>query len=160
MSTGWLHPLVTGLLGWFKDGMPDAPAGAFVSSGYAHLPLPHRDGQGLYLRLAFGSVWTTWSITSTSVVLNLAGTIDLEMYLDPEDALEGKPQYARSFGPEEAFAAHVGTLCALQNYQDTMQVLVMRQPEAVPVTTLTFHERTALAQRAQRTLERAAGDGR
>lgn len=158
-ATGWLLPLATRLLSLMKHGMLGAPSGAFLAHGFAHLPLPAHDGRGFYLRLAYGSVMTTWPIASTSVVLTVAGTLDLEMYQRPEDVHAGRPQYARSFAPEQAFAAHPGTLCALQSSAGGVQVLAVTQPEAVPTGALTFNEHAAVAQRARRALADVVGAG-
>ncbi|MFI9040881.1 hypothetical protein [Streptomyces sp. NPDC053726] len=150
-TDGWLAPLISSLAS-MVNGMPDAPTGAFLAHGYAHLPLPARDERGIYLRLAFRTGMTPWPVAATSVVLTVAGTVALEMYQRPEDVAAGRPQYARSFGPEQVFAAHPGTLCALQSTADSMQVLAMTQPEAVPTGMLTFNEYSVVALRARRAL--------
>ncbi|MFD4715334.1 hypothetical protein ACFWN5_37520 [Streptomyces sp. NPDC058430] len=156
----WLQPLAGSLLDWINADCPGAPPEAFLAAGYAHLPLPATDGQGLYLRLSCGSTWCTWPIAATSVVLTLAGAVDFEMYAQPGDARSSSPQYARSFGPEEAFAAHVGTLCALRSRCYTMQVLATKRPEPVPADgprTLHHEDRVVFTKRAHRELELLVG---
>ncbi|MEV6791227.1 hypothetical protein AB0M87_04320 [Streptomyces sp. NPDC051320] len=152
-ASGWHTPLATRLLRLMAHDMHGVFYSAFRAHGYTHLPLPARDGRGYYLRLAYGAALTAWPIAETSVVLTITGAVDLEMYQRREDMQAGRPQYARSFGPEQVFAAHPGTLCALRSSAGGMQVLAVRQREAVPTGTLTFHEHAAVAQRARRVLE-------
>ncbi|MEU0836040.1 hypothetical protein [Streptomyces sp. NPDC005969] len=156
-ATGWLTPLVARLAGLMEHGMPGAPAGAFLAHGYAHLPLPARDGRGIYLRLSFRSGMTPWPVTATSVVLTVAGSVALEMYQRPEDVAAGRPEYVRTFGPEQVFAAHPGTLCALQSSADCVEVLAVTQREAVPAAMLAFDEYAVVAQRARRALRGLVG---
>lgn len=156
---GWLTPLVIRLRSLMEQGMPCAPSGAFLAHGYAHLPLPARDGRGIYLRLAHGAAMKPWPVAAASVVLTVSGTVALEMYRRPEDLRAGRPQYARSFGPEQVFAAYPGTLCALQSSTDGMQVLAVTRPEEVSAGTLTFNEYAAVAQRARRALKVLVGAG-
>ncbi|MFI1677565.1 hypothetical protein [Streptomyces sp. NPDC020607] len=155
-ATGWLTPLARHLLNLMEDGMIGASSNAFEAHGFAHLPLPACEGRSLHIRLAHGSQMTTWPITCTSVVLTVAGTLDLEMYQRPEDIPANHPQYARAFGPEQALAAHPGTVCALHSSPGAMQVLAQRQPEAGPIRPVAFGEHAILAQRARRILERVA----
>ncbi|WP_405914560.1 hypothetical protein [Streptomyces sp. NBC_00728] len=152
-ATGWLTPLTTQLLNLMDNGMQGAPVGAFLAHGYAHLPLPARDGRGLYLRMAYGTAVIRWPVAFPSVVLTVHGTLDLEMYPCTEDLLAGRPQYARRFGPEEIFAVHPGALCTLQSSADGLQALAVTQPEAKPASALTFAEHGAVAERARRILE-------
>ncbi|MWA07686.1 hypothetical protein [Streptomyces sp. BA2] len=158
-ATGWLTPLAARLLSLMEHGMPCAPSRAFLAHGFAYLPLPAHDGRGLYLRLAHGSVMTAWPIASTSVVLTLMGTLDLEMYQKPEDVQACNPQYVRSFGPEQVFAAHAGTLCGVKSSPSGAQVLAVRQYEAGPAGPLSLSEHADVAQRALRTLERVLDAG-
>ena len=157
-ATGWLAPLITRLLSLVEHGTTDAPSGAFLANGYAHLPIPASDGRGIYLRLANRSVMTPWSVTRTSVILTLAGSVDLDMYLQSEDVKAGRPHYARSFGPEEFMAVHPGTLCALRSSPDGMQILAVKKREHVPMT-LTFNEHAAVVQRARWMLQGIVGVG-
>ncbi|MFI7317142.1 hypothetical protein [Streptomyces venezuelae] len=153
-ATGWLGPLARRLLHLMEDGMIGASSSAFVAHGFAHLPLPACEKRRLYIRLAHGSQMTMWPIASTSVVLTVAGTLNLEMYQRPEDIPADRPQYARAFRPEQALAAHPGTVCALHSSPGALQVLAQRQPEAGPIRPVAFGEHAILAQRARRILER------
>ncbi|MGW3633476.1 hypothetical protein ACWD7F_25530 [Streptomyces sp. NPDC005122] len=156
-TVGWLDPLTAHLLDLMKTGMPGAPAGAFLAHGYAHLPLPARDGPGLYLRMAYGTAVAAWPVLSPSVVLTVDGTVDLEMFQRRQDLMAGIPQYARRFGPEEFFAVHPGTLCTLQSSAGGLQVLAATEPEPAPSGVLTFAEHGAAAQRIRRALEAIRG---
>lgn len=160
-ATGWLAPLVSGLLSLTEQGIPGTTAGAFLAHGYAHLSLPARDGRGVYLRLASGCGYarTPWPVAATSVVLTVAGSVDLEMYQRPEDLETGCSQYARSVGPEQAFAVHAGTLCALRSAAGGVQVLAVAQPDDDPGGVLIFQEKATVVQRARRILENLAGAG-
>ncbi|MGW7199397.1 hypothetical protein [Streptomyces chryseus] len=158
-ATGWLPQLVTGLHGVLRHGMPAAPSRAYLAHGYAHLPLPARDGCGIYLRMAYGSSMTPWPIASTSVVLTVAGTVALEVYQNAQDMQAGRPQYMRTFRPEEVFAAHPGTQCALQSSAGGVHVLAAAQPEYLAADALTFHEHVAVAQRARRVLAHLVSAG-
>ncbi|MGV4891564.1 hypothetical protein ACSR0Z_34260 [Streptomyces viridosporus] len=76
------------------------PACAFLAHGYAYLPVPSVNDHALYLRMAAQSVMTPWPVDAPSVVLTIAGTVDLEVYQEPGDMQAGRPQYARSFGTD------------------------------------------------------------
>ncbi|MGQ4344103.1 hypothetical protein [Streptomyces sp. SAS_275] len=152
-ATGWHGPLAAQLLDLMEQGMPGAPTGAFFAHGYAHLPLPARDGRGLYLRMAYGSAVTMWPDMPTAVVLAVHGALYLEMYQDAEDLVSGRPQYARHFGPGEFFAVHPGTVCTLQSSAGGLQVLAVTEPEPVPSGLLSFAEHGAVTQRVHRTLK-------
>ncbi|MET7390480.1 hypothetical protein ACFYPT_38755 [Streptomyces sp. NPDC005529] len=153
-ATGWHGPLAEQLLELVEQGMPGAPAGAFLAHGYAHLPLPARDGRGLYLRMAYGSAVTRWPNTPTSVVLTVHRSLYLEMHQRTEDLVSGRPQYARHFGPGEFFAVHPGTACTLQSSAGGLQVLAVTEPEPVPSGVLSFAEHGAVTQRVHRTLRK------
>ncbi|MGW5736400.1 MULTISPECIES: hypothetical protein [Streptomyces] len=158
-ATGWLTPLAAKLLSLMEKGLTGAPSRAFLAHGFACLPLPALDGRGVYLRLAHGSPMTAWPIASTSVVLTLTGSLDLEMYQGPQDVRTCNPQYVRSFGPGEAFAAHAGTLCQLQSSPTGTQVLAVRQYEAAPAGAMSPFEHADVVQRARRALERVLDAG-
>lgn len=153
-ATGWLGPLARRLLHLMEDGMIGASSSAFVAHGFAHLPLPACEKRSLYIRLAHGSRMTTWPITSISVLLALAGTLEVEMYQQAEDIPAERPQYARAVGPEQALAAHPGTVCALHSSPGALQVLAQRQPESGPIRPVAFGEHAIVAQRARRILQR------
>ncbi|MFI5990262.1 hypothetical protein ACIBAC_00210 [Streptomyces sp. NPDC051362] len=152
-ATGWHGPLAEQLLDLIEHGTSEAPAGAFLAHGYAHLPLPARDGRGLYLRMAYGSAVTRWPEMPTAVVLTVHGALYLEMYQAAEDVVSEQPQYSRHFGPGEFFAVHPGTVCTLQSSAGGLQVLAVTEPEHVPSGLLSFAEQGAVTQRVHRTLK-------
>ncbi|MEV0528570.1 hypothetical protein AB0I66_34625 [Streptomyces sp. NPDC050439] len=156
--TGWLVPLATRLLGLLEQRTPKAP-NAFLAHGFACLPLTSHDGGSLSLRLAYEPAWTPWPITSSAVVLTVTGSLGLEVYQRPDDVQACRPQYARTFGPEQVFAAHPGTLCALRSSPGAMHVLAAAQPEAGPIGPVPFDGAAVLAHRARWVLQRAVGAG-
>ncbi|MEV6758400.1 hypothetical protein [Streptomyces sp. NPDC051214] len=156
--TGWLAPLASRLLSLVERGVPQA-SNAFLAHGFACLPLTRHDGRSIYLRLAYEPVWTPWPLTSTSVILTVTGSLGLEVYQRPDDVQACRPQFARTFGPEQVFAAHPGTLCALRSSPGAMHVLAAAQPEAGPIGPVPFDGAAVLAHRARWVLERAVGPG-
>ncbi|MFD7054253.1 hypothetical protein ACFWBS_35660 [Streptomyces mirabilis] len=151
-ATGWLGPLAARILSVPNSGMPQ-PADAFLAHGYVHLPLPAPGDRAVYLRLASHSAMEPWPVLATSVVLTVAGTVALEMYQEVADSLSGRPQYARSFGPEQVFAVHPGTQCSTQSSPDGVQVLAAASTSPRVGTSLTGDEYAAATQRARWVLE-------
>jgi hypothetical protein len=151
-TTGWLGPLAARILS-VPDTGTHQPADAFLAHGYVHVPLPAPGGRAFYLRLASHSAMEPWPVLATSVVLTVAGTVALEMYQEVADSLAGRPQYARSFGPEQVFAVHPGTQCSTQSSPDGVQVLAAASTSARVGTSLTGDEYAAAAQRARWVLE-------
>ncbi|MGW1728884.1 hypothetical protein ACWCQK_39220 [Streptomyces sp. NPDC002306] len=154
-AAGWLGPLATRILGVPDFGTCQA-ADAFLAHGYVHIPLPAPGGHAVYLRLASHCAMEPWPVRATSVVLTVAGTVALEMYQEAADALAGRPQYARSFGPEHVFAVHPGTQCSTQNSPAGMHLLVAASASPQAGTLLTDDEYAAAAQRARWVLESVA----
>ncbi|GAA3825239.1 hypothetical protein [Streptomyces chiangmaiensis] len=120
--TGWLTALASRVVSVLSSETHGS-ADAFLAHGYAYLPVSVPDRHAVYLRVAAQSAMTPWLVDSPAVVLTAAGTVALEMYQEPSDMQAGRPQYARSFGPEQVFAVHSGTLCATQSSDDGLQVL-------------------------------------
>ncbi|MFF4750512.1 hypothetical protein ACWD5R_17860 [Streptomyces sp. NPDC002514] len=161
-TAGWLGPLATRVLS-VVETITDQRVQAFLAHGYVYLPLPAPDGRGVYLRVASHSAMEPWPVLTTSVVLTIAGTVAVEMYQEVDDSLAGRPQYARSFGPEQVFAVHPDTLCATQSSPDGVQVLATVLPTPRSGEPLTEDEYAAAVYRVYRTLEglrhgTAAGD--
>ncbi|PWJ08005.1 hypothetical protein DKG34_05640 [Streptomyces sp. NWU49] len=146
---GWLAPSATRILSALAIGRP---ACAFLAHGYAYLPVPSVNDHALYLRMAAQSVMTPWPVDAPAVVLTVAGTVDLEVYQEPGDMQAGRPQYARSFGTEQVFAIHPGTLCATQSSIDGVQVLATTRA-LTGADELAGDEHAAVAQQARRVLE-------
>ncbi|MET8218107.1 hypothetical protein [Streptomyces hirsutus] len=149
--TDWLAPLATSVLSALTIGTP-RPACVLLAHGCAYLPIPSPDDQVLYLRMAVQSVMTPWPVDAPTVVLTVAGTVALEVYQEPGDMQAGRPQYARSFGAEQVFAVHPGTLCATRSSIDGVQVLATSRALA-GTDALAGDEYAALARRARRVLE-------
>ncbi|MFJ2566564.1 hypothetical protein ACIO02_27145 [Streptomyces sp. NPDC087568] len=149
--THWLAPFATRILSALDIGRP-RPASALLAHGYAYLPIPNVDGHALYLRLAAQCVMTPWPVDAPTVVLTIAGTVALEVYQEPKDMQAGRPQYARSFGAEQVFAVHPGTLCATQSSIDGLQVLATSRA-LVAADELAGDEYAAAARRACWVLE-------
>lgn len=155
-ATCWLAPLVTRILGALSTDRP-RPAIAFLAHGHFYLPLPSPDDHALYLRMAAQSVMTPWSVDAPTVVLTVAGTVNLEVYQEPGDMRAGNPQYARSFATEQVFAVHQGTLCATQSSINAVQVLATSGALAC-ADELSSEEYAAAARRARRALESPPSD--
>ncbi|WP_210590795.1 hypothetical protein [Streptomyces sp. GESEQ-35] len=151
-ATGWLGPLAARILSVPSAGT-HRPADAFLAHGYVHLPLPAPDGRPVYLRLGSRSAMVPWPVLATSVVLTVAGSVALEMYQEVADSLAGRPQYARSFGPEQVFAVHPGTQCATQSSPGGVQVLAAASTSPRVGTSLTGDAYAAAVQRARWVLE-------
>lgn len=151
-ATGWLEPLASRILSIFDTGSYRA-AGSFSAHGYCHLPIPVPDGPAVYLRLGKEFGWHPWPVHTTSVVLAMAGVVDLEVYQEVADGLAEQPQYARSFGPEEAFAVHPGTICSTRTTSDDLQVLVTAEPLQAGGPPLRGDELRAIAEEARQVLE-------
>ncbi|AVH54614.1 hypothetical protein C4B68_00830 [Streptomyces dengpaensis] len=107
----------------------------------------------VYLRIAAQPTMTPWPVNTPSVVLTAAGTVALEMYQEPSDLQAHRPQYARSFGPEQVLAVHPGTLCAMQSSDDGLQVLATARTTPDTDERLSGDEYAAAARRARWTLE-------
>ncbi|MEY9937636.1 hypothetical protein [Streptacidiphilus sp. MAP5-3] len=153
-AADWLLPLTEALLSWLRERESDAPCGVFLGHHCAHIPLPSADGKGLFLRVPLRSTWTAWPIDTTTVVLVVAGEVDVEVYPNQEDLRMGHPQYARSFGPEEVFATHVGTVCALRSRSTSLQVLATPRPGRDSTGIRPLPNASALYEQAERSLER------
>lgn len=156
-ATGWLGPLASAMLRVLDTGSYRAPD-AFFAHGYAHLPIPAPAGHFVGLRLWDHTGTAAWPVSVTSVVLTVTGTLELEMYPDAAAARAARPQYARSFGAEEIFAVHEGTLCTTEASPDALQVLITPAPEAGGVPLTGGQYRTA-ARSARSKLEGAARGG-
>ncbi|MER7937914.1 MULTISPECIES: hypothetical protein [unclassified Streptomyces] len=154
-ATGWLGPLAARVLSALSTGTHE-PADAFRAHGYVHLPLPALNGRAVHLRLAAHTAMEPWPVLATSVVLTITGTVALEMYQEAAGSLDGRPQYARSFGPEQMFAVHPGTQCSTQSSPDSVQILATATPTPVVGTPLTADEHAAAVQRARWALEGVA----
>jgi hypothetical protein len=146
---GWLAPLATRLLSALNAGRPTYSC---LAHGYTYLRIPNLDPHVLYLRMAAQSVMTPWPVEAPAVVLTVAGTVELEVYQEPEDMQAGRPQYARSFGPEQVFAVHPGALCATRSSIDGMQVVAASHAIA-DADLLVGDEHAGVVQRVRMTLE-------
>jgi hypothetical protein len=156
-ATGWLGPLASATVRVLDTGSYRAP-GAFFAHGYAHLPLPAPGGHFVHLRLWDHTGMAAWPVSVTSVVLTVTGTLELEMYRDAAAARATRPQYARSFGAEQVFTVHEGTLCTTEASPDALQVLITQALEADGVP-LTGGQYRAAARSAWSMLEGAARGG-
>ncbi|MEH0576814.1 hypothetical protein [Streptomyces sp. B21-108] len=151
-SIGWLVPLASWILSVFDTGSYRAD-GSFLAHCYVHLPLSLPDGPTAYLRVTAKSGMEPWPVLATSVVLTIAGSLELEMYQEVTDSLAQQPHYARVCGPEEVFAIHADTLCATRSSADALHLLVMA-PSAKPGgSPLNPDEYTKAAHRAREILE-------
>ncbi|MER6090023.1 hypothetical protein [Streptomyces bluensis] len=151
-ATGWLGPFAARVLSALGTGAQE-PADAFLAHGYVHLPLAAPHGRAVHLRLAAHTAMESWPVLATSVVLTVTGTVALEMYREVADSLQGRPQYARSFGPEQMFAVHPGTQCSTQSSPDGVQVLAAASPTPRVGTLLSGDEYRAAVQRTRWSLE-------
>ncbi|MFD7282152.1 hypothetical protein ACFV80_35275 [Streptomyces sp. NPDC059862] len=140
--TGWLAPLVGRLLSVLDTC---TPLDAFLAHGY------------VCLRVAAHSAMTVWRVPAAAVVLTVAGTVALEMYQDPDGMEGGHPQYVRSFGPEQIFAAHPGTLCATRSSPDGLQLLATDPFAPETVDRLADEECAAAVERVRWTLDGIVG---
>jgi hypothetical protein len=162
-ASSWLAPLAARVLSALNTTAPAPESDAFLAHGHVHLPLPTPDDRAVYLRVAAHSAMEPWPVLATSVVLTVAGTVTLEMYQEVADSLAERPQYARSFGPEQVFAVHPDTLCATQSSADGLQVLATANPMPPAGMLLSGDEYAAAAHRARWALEALhapAGDRR
>lgn len=159
---GWRASLASRILSVFDTGSYRAD-GSFLAHGYTHLPVSLPDGPTVYLRMAAQSGLLPWPVLATSVVLTIAGALELEMYQEVADSLAQRPYYARVFRPEEVFAVHAETLCATRSSVDALQLLAFASSENLGGSPLTRDEYTRAAQRAREVLESvslAAAGGR
>ncbi|MGI5144269.1 hypothetical protein [Streptomyces sp. CA-106110] len=154
-TAGWLAALACRLLSALSSGTPGS-ADAFLAHGYAYLPVLVADRHAVYLRVTAQSAMTPWLVDTPAVVCTVAGTVALEMYQELSDMQAGRPQYARSFGPEQVFAVHPGTLCATQGSDDGLQVLAAVRPLLDTGERLSGDEYAAAAWRARWVLEELA----
>ncbi|MFE9454043.1 hypothetical protein [Streptomyces sp. NPDC006739] len=99
---------------------------------------------------------TPWRVHSPAAVLTMAGATMLEMYRDPDDAQEGRPQYVRPFVAGEFFTVHPGTLCATRGTAATVQVLATTEPVTDRERPLSGAAYASIARRARRHLEQAS----
>jgi len=155
-SARWVTALASGALSVLSSGTQGLADDAFLAHGYAYLRVSAPDRHAVYLRVTAQSVMTPWLVDSPAVVLTIAGTVALEMYQELSDMQAGRPQYARSFGPEQGFAVHPGTLCATQGSDDGLQLLAAVRPLLDTGERLSGDEYAAAAWRARWVLEELA----
>ncbi|MFI5799057.1 hypothetical protein [Streptomyces sp. NPDC051677] len=151
-AIGWLAPLASRILSVFDTGSYRAD-GSFLAHSYVHLPLSLPEGPTAYLRMTAKSGMEPWPVLATSVVLTIAGSLELEMYQEAADSLAQQPHYARTCGPEEVFAVHADTLCATRSSAHALHLLAIA-PSAKPGgSPLNPDEYTRGAHRAREILE-------
>ncbi|CAM5475409.1 hypothetical protein SCANM63S_01771 [Streptomyces canarius] len=151
----WLQPLASRVLPLLDTGTYRA-AGAFLAHGFAYLPLQTPDAYTIYLRVSDTRAIARWNVHVPTTVLTVAGATALEMYLNPEDAQSGRPQYARTFGAGEFFAAHPGALYATRTTGSTVQVLATTKPVIDRDGPLYGEAYSGFARQARRYLEQAS----
>ncbi|OQR63369.1 hypothetical protein B6E66_13525 [Streptomyces maremycinicus] len=150
-AVGWLAPLASRLVSVFNTG--SRADGSFLAHGYVHLPLVLPDGPAAYLRVSVDPGMEPWPVYTNSVVLTITGSLELEMYQEVADSLAQQPCYARTYGPQEVFAAHAGTLCATRSTAGALHLVAMA-PAATPGgSPLTPDEYTRAAHGAREILE-------
>ncbi|MGW0576488.1 hypothetical protein ACWD25_11065 [Streptomyces sp. NPDC002920] len=151
-TEGWLGMFASRILSVLNTGTYRAD-GSFLAHGYAHLPVELPDGATTYLRVPAQSGLEPWPVFATSVVLTIAGSLELEMYQEVADSLAQEPHYTRVFGPEEVFAVHAETLCATRSSANALHLLVIA-PRANPGgSPLTPDEYSSSAHQARKVLE-------
>ncbi|MGV9567837.1 hypothetical protein [Streptomyces sp. NPDC003480] len=154
-ASDWLSPLASRVLHLLDTGTYRA-TGSFLAHGYAYLPLKTPEECTVYLRVSDTRALTFWPVHAPTAVLNMAGTTVMEMYREPDDEQEGRPQYARTLGTGEFFAAHPGALCATGGTVSTVQVLATSEPVTDREGLLSGEAYAAFAQRGRRYLEQAS----
>ncbi|MFE9559041.1 hypothetical protein ACFYOD_37045 [Streptomyces sp. NPDC006703] len=152
-TTDWLTRFAPTLLALLDQSSMVGPPGPYLAQHHVHLPLRTGDGPSLVLRVASSSAMAAWPVTTPTVVLTLAGTVELEMYRQQEDMEAGRPQYTRRFGPWEVFAAHPGTLCALQSSTGAVHILATGHRPGVPGERLPVTDADDAVARARAVLE-------
>lgn len=153
-AAGWLSPVASRVLPLLET-VTYRSEGSFLAHGYAYLPLQTPDGFTVYLRVSDTSAVTPWRVHAPAAVLIMAGTTALEMYRESDDTQGDRPQYTRTVGAGEFFAAYPGTLCATWGTAATVQLFVTTEPVVEHEGPLSGEAYASFARRARRYLEQA-----
>ncbi|MFF7476992.1 hypothetical protein [Streptomyces sp. NPDC008092] len=156
-AEGWLGILASKLLSIFDTGTYRA-GGSFLAHGYAHLLIELPDEPTTYLRVPAQAGLAPWPVLATSVVLTIAGAMELEMYQEVANSLVLQPHYARAFGPEQVFAVHRDTFCGTRSSVDALNLLTIAPPTELGGSPLTGDEYASAAHRAREILDQCRGE--
>ncbi|MEU5330833.1 hypothetical protein [Streptomyces parvus] len=128
-SESWLEPALRHALSLLDEA--DVERNAALSStggGLTHLFLTADDADdyAVHLRVAGEGDLTVREPQEKSVVLTLAGTMELEAFRHSGDVAEDTPWYVRQFVPENIYACHPGTLHSVEQSEEAAQLVISR----------------------------------
>jgi hypothetical protein len=128
-SESWLEPALLHTMSLLDDA--DVEKNAALSTtggGVTHLFLTAEpaDDYAVHLRIAGDGRPAVREPQEKSVVLTLAGTMELEAFRHRDDVTDDTPWYVRQFVPESIYACHPGTLHSVQQSEDAAQLVISR----------------------------------